>query len=137
MALSNKRKQGIKKDAARQSRDIESVEKMEAFQKDYEDIMVALNEAVEERLDVFEGQAISILRELNQARPASILAFANEEKGKILALTQSIMSLISPLIEAPFRQCMASCVKDIIDICASSIADQHKRTKVRAGIKPQ
>jgi hypothetical protein len=133
MALSKKKRLGVSRDALALSKNIDTAAIAVAFQKDYEEIVGKLNEDIDNRLDTFEGSAIKVLRETYQTRPMGCLNVAEEEKDRIRALIKPLLEAMDPLKDPTFRSMAAECVKDIVDICSLSIAEQMKRAKIRSG----
>jgi hypothetical protein len=133
MALSNKKKKDIKKAAQRLSEDMPTVELTESFQKDYEAIMMRLNEKLENRIDSFKSEAIPILREAYPTRPGGILSVLEEESEKIRKASQVLIDLMEDVKYPIFRECVASCLRDVVTICSKSIAEQYTAAFLRAG----
>jgi hypothetical protein len=137
MPLSDKKRNNIKKEAATLSQAFPTIEETLAFQRDYENVIIKLNEKIEARLDEFGAQATPILREGYPARPMGILAVIKEEQDNIRDLSQTLMTHMEKIKYPVFRACAAACIKDLVDICTDSIGEQFRLATIRAGEKLQ
>jgi hypothetical protein len=137
MALPKKKLQNIKNAAIAKSQNEPTAAQQAEYQKDFIESTVKLNEAIEDRLETFRSQAIPILREAYQSRPSGILSVISEETDKITELTQAIMGSMKAIRYPEFRNCAASCIKDLVEICTQSIAEQYKKASDRNGDKVQ
>ena len=133
MALSKKKRQDINNEAKKLASNMPTVASSIAFEEDYNLIMINLNEKLENRLETFKSQAIPVLREAYQTRPSGILSVIGEETAKIRELTQAILETMESVKYPAFRNCAASCIKDIIDICSDSVGEQYKKANIRLG----
>ena len=136
MPFTKKRQLAIEREAKEVAKNGSTVEESNTLEKDYAEIILALNINIEKRLDKFCGQALPILRDAYPSRPAAIIFVIKEEVERQRDLTQHIMTSMEPIKDPGFRLCAAKCVKDIVDICVKSIGEQNKRAALRAGIKP-
>lgn len=137
MALDNKRKKAIQDAAKAKSEEIDSQAEASQFEKDYVEVMSALNEALEETLDEYASSSIRILRDSYQFRPQSVLLILKEQEDRLRDLAQAIIGCIEPIRDSAFREHTAKCVKTIVDVCSKSIDDQNTRTLNRVGKKLQ
>jgi hypothetical protein len=131
MALNKKQRRNIKMTGHIKAQEEPTAAKAKAFEEDYTELMTALNEKVEARMETFKSQAISMLREAYQARPATILNVIKDETDKINELIQAIMLTVKPISYPAFRYAAAECIKDLVDLCSNSIAEQYKRADTR------
>src|ERR1019366_2538363 len=127
MAMTPKKTQDIKNEAVKLAQNMPTVAATEAFEKDYTEITLKLNEQIEKSLDTFATNAIPILREAYSTRPSGILSVIKEESDKIRALTQHILSVMEGVKYPGFRLCAAACIKEIIDTCTDSVGEQYTR----------
>lgn len=131
--MNKKKRQDIHNEAVKLAANMPTVAASLAFETDYNEIMIKLNENLENRLDTFKSQAIPILREAYPTRPSGILSVIGEETAKIRELTQSILETMESVKYPAFRSCAAICIKDIIDICSDSVGEQYKKALIRTG----
>lgn len=137
MAISKKKLKGIKNFGRQKAEQIPDAKRAESAEKDFVDATVKLNENIENRLQDFRSQAIPILREAYQTRPGATLNVISEEVGKLAEMTQSIMGLMEVIRYPEFRRCAADCLKDLVDICTESVAEQYTLASIRNGESTQ
>lgn len=130
--MTPKKRQEVKNDAARLAAQQPTLEASKAFEEDYINIMMTLNEKIDERLDTFRSEALPILRDAYPTRPQGILSVIAEETTKIREVTQTILATMESVKNPEFRACAKGCIKDITDFCSDAVAQQYIRAEIRA-----
>ena len=136
MPLSKKRKLQIQREAQAVASQCQTVKETEELKRDYEAIITKLNERLEDRLDTFVSQSIPLLREVYPTRPSGVLSVVKEEAERLRDLSTQIIQVMQPVKDPAYRFLAADCIKDLITICTESVAEQHIKASIRAGIKP-
>jgi|WetSurMetagenome_2_1015567.scaffolds.fasta_scaffold06769_8 hypothetical protein len=128
----------IKANAVQNSAQMElTVKQDEAYRKAYEKLVVDLNTNIEAELENFKSEALVILREAYQVRPAGCLNVAYEQIERIREVIPSLIAIMEPIKNPAFRESASGCLKNIIDICTQNVIDQYRNSEIISNMKLQ
>jgi hypothetical protein len=107
----------------------------ETMAKDFEELLLNLNNSVESRIEQFRSSSVRILRDTYQTRPFQIFNVINEMIEKIYATTMPVGGCLNTVIDNCFRREVADCLKDLIDIYQRGVAEKYLKHSEHLGAK--
>lgn len=109
-------------------------EERPAFVRDFVAVMTALNQRIEDRLDLFVEEVTPIVAAHLPGSPGSVDAQVTQYLGVLRELTNALMTAIGGVGNTAIRVMMVEATRDTFGFCAEALTEKDVRAEARAGV---
>jgi hypothetical protein len=109
--------------------------KQEGFKKDYLEIMIALNEKIDYRLEEFQRDTASVICCVIGKNPSWVLKEANRQASSIRAVCDNVMGKVVETDVFASRALMIEAMADIVKYCGEWMVDTQIKAEARQSEK--
>jgi hypothetical protein len=120
-------------EAVRES--VDDSELADTMSRDFEELLIHLNDEVEARIEQFRSTSVRVLRDTYQTRPYQIFSVIDEMVEKLYATTTPVGACLSTVMDNCFRREVADCLKDLIDIYQRGVTEKYTKHNSHLGVK--
>lgn len=106
-----------------------------AFKADYMEVMSALNEKIDARLNYFEDEIGPLVQALMPQRPAGVLAVLQAHRNTVHEAANKLLTDLTNIPHPAIRGELVSCIVDTATYCLDALTESNKKAVAREKAK--